>query len=96
MSQFSKIGSKTIEKFNSAIDINDIENPELKTFEENFYFTCQLSIRKLLRLFAKFPGSRNRYGAQTSVEDGTAIACSIATVLNGLADELNLTEGSPE
>ena len=76
-------------EFNMPIDIKDIENPEVKSFDENFYFTCQLSIRKLFRGVTRLGQLRNR---QAYTEDtAETLAAAMGTVLSRLVSELDLT-----
>jgi hypothetical protein len=49
LSPFSKSTNKKTTTFNQPINIQEIENVNMKTFEENFYFTCQLTVRKLYK-----------------------------------------------
>lgn len=88
LSTFSKNNDKIADKFNMPIDIKDIENPELKSFEENFYFTCQLSVRKLFRLATRIPGLKNRQGL--TEEAGINLSTAMGRILSNLSRQLNL------
>jgi hypothetical protein len=90
LSAFSKDSDKTVEEFNVHADFRDIENPDLNSFEENFYFTCQLSVRKLLRQITRYGTGQRR---QPSNEDNIlALSKAISRALASLASELNLPE----
>ena len=81
---------KQTSEFNMAIDIKDIENPEVKSFDENFYFTCQLSIRKLLRGITRLGQTRSR---QVYTEDTAEIlSAAMGSVLSRLVNELDLNK----
>jgi len=79
---------KQTSEFNMPIDIKDIENPEVKSFDENFYFTCQLSIRKLLRGITRLGQIRSRQ-AYTE-ETAEILAAAMGSVLSRLVNELDL------
>mmetsp|Transcript_8385 Transcript_8385/g.16642 ORF Transcript_8385/g.16642 Transcript_8385/m.16642 type:complete len:2837 (+) Transcript_8385:32-8542(+) len=90
LSTFSKDTEKTVDHFNVHADFRDIENPELNSFEENFYFTCQLSVRKLLRQVTRYGTGQRR---QAPSEDNImALSKSISSSLAALASELTLPE----
>lgn len=62
LSPFSKRTENKTTVFNQPINIHDIENVAMKSFEENFYFTCQLTVRKLYRFTTtRMTSSRGRH-----------------------------------
>ena len=88
LSSFSKPSTKTAQNFNIPIDIQDIENAELKTFEENFYFTCQLSVRRLFRFATRMAGGRGRQGLKE--EEGVKVSRTMGEVLTELIKVVKL------
>ncbi|OMJ79080.1 hypothetical protein SteCoe_20987 [Stentor coeruleus] len=79
-----KMVDKCCEKFNISIDLSIIENPDIKSFEENLYFSCQLTIRRIFRLAMRIP-SRTRQIAQE--EAALAISKSLGMIFTKLIEE---------
>lgn len=79
-----KMVDKPCEKFNISIDLSIIENPDLKSFEENLYFSCQLTIRRIFRLAMRIP-SRTRQAAQE--EAALAISKALGIIFTQLTEE---------
>ena len=88
ISSFSKPNDKKTKEFNIPTDIQDIENPDLKTFEENFYFTCQLSVRRLLRFAIKLPSAKS--GQNLSDEECTKVSNTVGKILNDMLQVMDL------
>ncbi|CAG9335559.1 unnamed protein product [Blepharisma stoltei] len=88
LSAFSKSNEKFTNKFNMLIDIQNIENAEMKSYEENFYFTCQLSVRRLFRFATRIPSTRGRQSV--SEEVGVKISRVMGDILADLTSLLNL------
>ena len=82
VSPFSKANERVTKTFNQPIDISDIENAGLKSFEENFYFTCQLSVRKLYRFAARMTCARGRQAI--SEEAGIKMSKNMGNILTYL------------
>ncbi|OMJ87502.1 hypothetical protein SteCoe_10754 [Stentor coeruleus] len=83
-----KMLDKPCEKFNISIDLSIIENPDLKSFEENLYFSYQLTIRRVFRLAMRIP-SRTRQAAQE--EAALFITKTLGIIFTQLTEEsLNL------
>jgi HECT-domain (ubiquitin-transferase)/Domain of Unknown Function (DUF913)/Ubiquitin binding region len=88
ISPFSKPNDHTTVIFNQPIDIHDIENASLKSYEENFYFTCQLSVRKLYRFATRMTCARGRQAI--SEDSGIKISNTMGNILAKLIKIINL------
>lgn len=90
----SKPKDQPCERFNIPIDISVIENTELKSYEENLYFCCQLTIRRVFRLAMKIPSSRGRQASNE--EAGLAISRVMGEIFTQNIKVLTLDEISFE
>lgn len=92
LSPFSTENDRKTPKFNMPIDISDIENANLKSYDENFYFTCQLSVRRLFRYATRISVAKGRVSIHE--EAGLKISKTMGDVLADLIKLLNLDEPS--
>lgn len=88
LSPFSKANTHTTKNFNQPIDIKEIENVALKSFEENFYFTCQLTVRKLYRFTTRMSSARGRLAI--TEDSGIKISKTMGGILAYLIKLINL------
>ena len=89
ISPFSKPNDHITTVFNQPIDIHDIENATLKSYEENFYFTCQLSVRKLYRFATRMTCARGRQAI--SEDAGIKMSKTMGNILAYLIKLINST-----
>jgi len=61
------MSEKTTSTFNMPIDVKDIENVELKSFDENSLFSCQLSLRKFFKITSRFGINRSRNMSEDNI-----------------------------
>ena len=86
----TRIEDKSCSKFNENIDLSVLQNSEAKSLEENMYFGCQLTIRKVFRLAMKIPNSRGRLSS--SEEAGLAVSRTVGDIFAQTLKELNFDE----
>lgn len=91
LSPFSKANNHTTKTFNQPINIQDIENVHMKTFEENFYFTCQLTVRKLYRYTTmRMTNPRGRHSI--AEKSGVSMSHTMGNILAQLIKLIDLNE----
>ena len=88
----SKLKDQPCLNFNIPIDISVIENTENKSYEENLFFCCQLTIRRVFRLAMKIPNSRGRQASNE--EAGIAISKVMGEIFTQNIMVLNLDDVS--
>lgn len=79
MCRSNKIQDKTIEKFDFPSDSRVIEDGAKKSFQENVYFACQMTIRKVFRSAMRIPNSRGRNSSNE--EAGIAVSKALGRIL---------------
>lgn len=75
----NKVQDKETDKFDVPGDNGIIETTEGKSFEENLYFACQFTIRKVFRSAMRIPNHRGRLSINE--EAGMAISKAVGNIL---------------
>ena len=87
--------TETVDNVNIVMDSSEIEDTNNKSWFENYLFTIQMSIRKLLKQVAKFSGLRGRAEDELVITK-QSLGQIVKNLINEICKEQQLSKGDPE